>query len=234
VELQAHPKAVQVLAAISSFGSLDGCHEPPRWIDFRLPPAQEGTSLLTARELDRSVPPELWRRFSAAVLEAADGNPASLDGLLAAQGDEVLPAAFASEVTFRITAYGRRAQQVADGGLLRFSLADADRDQAMASWRGERLGLQVRGELSLRKGTLRLEVTPASGPAQRLEGRLLTREPLLRDGPRVAVRGASLGVTFHPELRRPSGGQLSFEGDDRFERIDVHTDGDLRMAVTRA
>lgn len=226
------PAGIQMyggLAILCSEHFPDECASLPCFVDFTMPAALEGTSLLRSR-LDPAAPAygPAWEEFSRQAIAAADAlengsyqNP--IEAVLARQGDTVLPPAMGQTLEYSINAYGRTEEfqdQVDERHAFRIPLEQAVEGTVRQAWTSPETGLEYSVAVSFNERRLTLWVKTPGGQQARAGSTMLDNASggfLIRDGERVALDQG------HVELQIDEGQEeINLEGEGRFTSFDVY------------
>lgn len=210
------------------------CDASPSFVDFTMPPALEGTSLLRSR-LDESVPAygPAWKDFCHIAIATADAlengtyqNP--IETVLARQGDTVLPPTFAQHLEYTLNGYARAEDfqnQVEDRHTFQIPLQEAVEGTVRRIWTSPETGLEYSLAVSFADRRLTLWVKTPGGQQGRSGASMLDNSTggfLIRDGERVALDQGYLDLQIDEGQS-----EFSFEGEGKFTSFDIYPESQV-------
>lgn len=173
------------------------CNKPPAFLDFAMPVALEGTSVLASEyyyKKDRDPAyAQVYADLSQAILKAgpefeAGTYQSALPALLARQGNSLLPVGLEASVRWRFSVYGYKARQTIDEEIeLSHNLKDLFTNGFRKTYTFPSLdNVTVKVELDLKNQRAEFEVANSKGDKGSVTYSLDTTK-VIRDGAAVAA-----------------------------------------------
>jgi hypothetical protein len=207
----------------------------PLFIDFSLPAELEGTSPIYARYYDPQTPyVEVYQRLVTQAMKTLISLKAGtyvnpIEGLLAGQGDSLLPPAYDSSLLYNLDMYARAEHQRGEHVIHRFSLKKALSGPVHETLYSG-LGLHYDVTIDLPRHQLAVKVISPVGDtlARTYEVKMTNSSGgILTVGDAAALQGAWLSVI------RPHDEELSLPGTAGFTQFDVYPGRNLTEAFSK-
>jgi hypothetical protein len=205
----------------------------PRYVDFRMPPEIEGTSVLWTPIFGRN---PIYAEAHAALLKkivetvkAIDAgsyeNP--IEAILSAQGSTPLPVAFSPTMRFSVDAYARTedwGSQMEDTAQLTFTVREALAGPVTKSYYSAdtTLAFDLTVDLQAMKATVKV-TTP--GGATRTETYEIAPAGLILEGTSAAVKNGWLHAQIHHGHH-----DFTLPGEGGFTAFDIYPGQDIRTS----